>query len=59
MLDRGDVDENLPNCPWTQEDAVRGDDAVTAKAQLKPTYTQSSQPPHNIILGAKCGSSSN
>ena len=39
MLDCGDVDENLPNCPWTQEDAVRGDDAVTAKAQLKPTYT--------------------
>ena len=25
MLDRGDVDENLPNCPWTQEDAVMCD----------------------------------
>ena len=21
MLDRGDHDEMLPNCPWTQEDA--------------------------------------
>tara|TARA_R100000544_G_scaffold36958_2_gene26518 strand:- start:45 stop:233 length:189 start_codon:yes stop_codon:yes gene_type:complete len=25
MLDRGDVDESLPNCPWKQEDAVMCD----------------------------------